>query len=73
MFMSVVFVTYLGVRYRMASMAIVAFILGAVAPFLINTPDPSVVGLNSYILILVLGSVWVTYVMKIGALQVIAS
>lgn len=58
MFLSVVFVTFVAVRYQSQALALSGLVLGAIAPFFTNA-DPNVVSLFSYALVLVLGSLWV--------------
>jgi len=58
MFLSVVFVAYVAVRYRSAALALAGLTLGAIAPFFTNA-EPNVMALLSYGLVLVVGSLWV--------------
>jgi len=58
MFLSIVFVAAQAVRQRSQNLALAGLTLGAIAPLLTNT-SPDVVGIFSYLLILVLGSLWV--------------
>lgn len=57
MFLSVAFVTFVALRYQSQPLALAGLVLGAVAPFFTNT-DPNVVGLFSYAMVLVAGSLW---------------
>jgi uncharacterized membrane protein len=59
MFLSVAAVGILSARYRLESLTIVGIILGAIAPLLTNSPEPSVVSLFSYLAVLVLGAIGV--------------
>jgi hypothetical protein len=59
MFMSVTYVAFVSVVYRSESIALAGLAMAAIAPLLTNTPDPSVYGLMSYLLVVVLGTVWV--------------
>lgn len=60
MFLSVVFAGYIAVVRQTRGLAMASLIMGAVAPLLTNSPEPSVVGLYSYLLALVLGAIVVT-------------
>lgn len=61
MFMTVAFVAFVSVRYNREQLAIASLLLGAVAPLLINVPAPDITGLSLYLLMLVLGTLWVVY------------
>lgn len=71
MFASVVFVAFVAVMYRRNSLAIASLLLGAIAPSLTNA-DPNIIGLFSYLLVLVLGSVWVVSRIGTVALPIIS-
>jgi len=59
MFLSTVFVTIASVKYKVKSLAILGLILAGIAPLLTASPSPDYVSLFSYLLIVILGSVWV--------------
>lgn len=59
MFLSVAFVAFVSIKYKNEPLAIVSLLLAAVAPFLTAAPTPDVVGLFTYWLVIVLGSLWV--------------
>ena len=59
MSMSVVFVAFVSVRYKRGELAIFGLVLAGIAPFLTNAPDPDAVTLLSYLLMVVLGTLWV--------------
>jgi uncharacterized membrane protein len=59
MFFTVVFVSIVAVLYKKNALATVALILGFCAPLLTNTTDPSFAGLNAYLLIVVVGTIFV--------------
>jgi uncharacterized membrane protein len=64
MFMSIALVAFVAVRAKSQNIAIVGLLMGAAVPYLTYTPEPSVVGLFSYLSVLVLGSVWVMFQIK---------
>ncbi len=59
MFLSVAFVAYVSVVYKNERLALASLILAGVAPLLTNTPNPDIVGLFTYLLVVVLGTLWV--------------
>ncbi len=59
MFMSVAYVGFVSVLYKSDKLALAGLVMAAVAPLLTNTPDPSVLGLMSYLLVVVLGTIWI--------------
>lgn len=59
MFLSVAYVGFVSVLYQSEKLAVAGLLMAAVAPLLTNTPDPSVVGLMSYLLVVVLGTIWI--------------
>jgi uncharacterized membrane protein len=72
MFLSVVCAGYIAVIKQTRGLAIASLILGAVAPLLTNSPEPSVVGLFSYLLALILGAIVVTGLLQAEVLILIA-
>ena len=61
MFLSVALVSFVSVRYSRKNLALSGLILAGVAPLFTATPDPDVVGLSLYLLVTVLGTLWVVY------------
>jgi uncharacterized membrane protein len=59
MFVSVAYVALVSVVRRIDWLAVAVLVLASIAPLLTNTSDPSVGGLLGYLLVVVLGSVWV--------------
>lgn len=59
MFMSIVFVAFVSVRYKREQLALAGLILAAIAPFITNSPDTEALLLLSYLLVVVLGTLWV--------------
>lgn len=68
MFMSVVFVAFLSVRYRSENLALAGLVLAGIAPFLTNSPEPDVFVLFSYLVVVVLGTLWVVRITGSNAL-----
>lgn len=71
-FLSVVFIAYLAVVQKNEKLAIAGLVLGAVAPLLTNAPEPSAIALFSYLTVLVLGSIWITALLRADALLLTA-
>jgi uncharacterized membrane protein len=61
MFLTVVFIALLSVRNNLESLAYASLIIGGCSPLLTNSPDPSVVGLFSYLIVLTVGTLWVVW------------
>jgi len=59
MFLTVVFVAFVSVRYQSQALALAGLIMGCVAPLLTNSPQPDIQGLFTYLLIVVFGTLWV--------------
>lgn len=55
MFMSVVFVAFVSVRYHRQELAIAGLVLAGIAPFMTNAPEPDVFVLLSYLMVVVAG------------------
>ena len=68
MFLSVVFVTYVSIKFNRRSLALAGLILGGIAPFLTNASDSSIVTLSLYLLVLVVGTLWVVKLTRAPAL-----
>jgi len=76
MFMSVAYVGFVSVLYKSEKLAFAGLVMAAIAPLLTNTPDPSVVGLMSYLLVVVIGTLWVvkltgSHALTLGALVMV--
>lgn len=72
MFLSVVVVAFASVSFRNKSLAIVGLILAGVAPLLTNASNTDQVGLFSYLMMVMLGTVWVVFVTKWRSLSLYA-
>tara|TARA_B100000745_G_scaffold199304_1_gene131453 strand:+ start:1035 stop:2831 length:1797 start_codon:yes stop_codon:yes gene_type:complete len=59
MFASVVFVAFVSVRYHRPELAFAGLVLAGIAPFLTNPPEPNTLTLLSYLMLVVLGTLWV--------------
>lgn len=62
MFASVAFVAYVSVRYNRRATALSGLILAGLAPILTASPNPEALGLFLYLLVVVLGTLWVVYI-----------
>lgn len=60
MFLSTAFVAFVSVKYNNRSLALASLILAGVAPLLTNAPTNDYVGLFTYLLVVVLGAIWIT-------------
>ncbi len=61
MFGAVVFVAFVSVRYNSPKLAMAGLLLGSIAPLLVNAPHWSAFEILSYLLVVVLGTLWVVY------------
>ena len=61
MFFTVVFMTFVSVRYQSKSLAMATLLLGSIAPLLTNPPTPDITGLFTYLLIVAVGTLWVVW------------
>lgn len=59
MFLSVVFVALLSVRFRVRSLSLVSLVLCGVVPLLTHPLTTDYVGLFSYLLVVVIGATWI--------------
>ncbi|MCD5381118.1 MAG: DUF2339 domain-containing protein, partial [Candidatus Pacebacteria bacterium] len=59
MFLTIVFVTFVSLRYKMQSLALAALVMGAAAPLMIGSYASDATSLFSYLLVIVLGVLWV--------------
>ena len=64
MFASTFFVTLASLRFRVRSLAVVGILLAGVVPFLTRMPEANDLWLFSYLLVIVLGGIWI--VAKVG-------
>lgn len=65
MFMSTAFVGLMSVKYRSHALALSSLALAGVAPWLTNAPEPSYVGLFSYLFVVTLGAVCMTVLARL--------
>ena len=75
MFLSVAYVGFVSVLYQSDKLALAGLVMAAIAPLLTNTPEPSVVGLFSYLLVVIVGTIWIvrqtgSHVLTLAALVV---
>ncbi len=61
MVIPVVVANWLSVRDRIPGLAIASFVLGTLAPFFTASPEPSLLGFSTYLLLLILGTLWVGF------------
>lgn len=59
MFLSTAFVALASVRYKTLALALSSLILAGVAPFLTNSPSPNYIALFAYLIVVVLGAIWI--------------
>jgi len=59
MFLSIAFVALASVKYNSSALSLSSFILAGIAPLFTNIPEPNHIGLFAYLLIVVLGTVWI--------------
>lgn len=62
MFLSIVFVAFVSVKYRRNSLALAGLLLGWIAPSFANTTGWEMNEHFSYLLLLILGTLWVVYI-----------
>lgn len=62
MFVSILFVTFVSLMYKRNSLALASLILAGVAPYLTNAPTGGMIEHFTYLLVIVLGTLWVVYV-----------
>lgn len=72
MTLAVAFTAYASVVYRSQSVALMSLVSGAIAPFLVGSPDANFVGLFSYLFFLCLGTLWIVRLTGWRALTVVA-
>ncbi|MDD5041608.1 MAG: DUF2339 domain-containing protein [Candidatus Peribacteraceae bacterium] len=64
MFLSTAFVGFASVRYNNRALALGSLILASVAPLLTHSPEPNLVGLFTYLLIVTLGAIWIAVIIR---------
>lgn len=64
MFLVSVFVALASLKYNVRPLAFVGLVLAGIVPLLVNAPVPDYIGLFWYLLIVVLGSVWIAVVRR---------
>ncbi len=62
MFMAAAFVGFMSVRVKSRTVAMISLVLSAIAPLLTNAPSPDYVWLFSYLVVVVIGALWVVSV-----------
>ena len=72
MFASVAFAAYISVRIRSQNLALAALVLGLIAPFLTNSPDPNELGLFAYVAVIIIGTIWVVALLQADILLLVA-
>ena len=72
MFLSIVYVALVSVRYDQKSLAVTGLVLASIAPLLVINPQFGVVEMFSYLLIVVLGTLWVVNVRRWSILTFIS-
>lgn len=60
MFLSTALVALASVKYQRPPLALASLVLAGIAPFFTNAPTPDYVSLFWYLLIVILGAIWVT-------------
>lgn len=61
MFLSTAFVAFVSVKYKNRSLALASLVLAGIAPLLTNSPTNDYVGLFTYLLVVILGAIWITF------------
>lgn len=59
MFLSTAFVAAASVRFSVRSLSLVSLALAGVVPLLTNSPSPDYIGLFGYLLVVVVGAIWI--------------
>ncbi len=62
MFLSTAFVAVASVRFRVRSLSLVSLALAGAVPLLTNSPSPDYIGLFTYLLVVVAGTLWIVAV-----------
>jgi uncharacterized membrane protein len=61
-FLSVAYVAFVSVKYRNKTLVFASLILGSIAPLFTGSPQPNYVGLFTYLLVVLLGVIWVVVI-----------
>ena len=72
MFLSTTFVAFASVKYKSRSLALLSLILAGVAPLMIDAPVTNYIGLFTYLLIVILGVIWIVAVTEMRSLTLAA-
>ncbi|MDO8469042.1 MAG: DUF2339 domain-containing protein [Candidatus Peribacter sp.] len=64
MFLSTAFVGLASVKYSNRALALGSLILASAAPLLTHSPEPNLVGLFTYLLIVILGTIWIAVIIR---------
>ena len=72
MFLSVAYVGLVSVKYKNEVLAFASLILAGIAPLLTGSPTPNYVSLFAYLLVVLLGTVWITVLVGKRELNVAA-
>ncbi|MCR4285829.1 MAG: DUF2339 domain-containing protein [Candidatus Kaiserbacteria bacterium] len=72
MFMSIAYVAFVSVRYDQKSLAVTGLVLASIAPLLVIDPEFGVFEMFSYLLVVVLGTLWVVNVRRWSILTFIS-
>lgn len=72
MFASVAFAAFISVRIKSQNLALAALVLGLIAPFLTNSPDPNELGLFAYVTVIIMGTIWVVALLQADILLLVA-
>ncbi|MDO8742604.1 MAG: DUF2339 domain-containing protein [bacterium] len=59
MFLSTAFVALASVKYTSKSLALASLILAGIAPLFTSSPSPDYIGLFAYLLVVILGAIWI--------------
>ncbi len=59
MFLSSAYVALVSVRFKNKALSVASIILGGIAPLLTHSPSPDFTALYAYLLVIVLGTVWI--------------
>lgn len=58
MLLSIAFVAFASARFRLRWLSFAGLILAALAPLLVNVPEPDPIGLFAYIIVIIGGTIW---------------
>lgn len=62
MFIASAFVSFASLTYKNKWLALAGLVMASLAPLLTNSPSPDYIGLFSYLLVVVVGTLWITFV-----------